>query len=39
MVLAADVNDDACGERLVLAGMVSGDVECFGGFGVGVGVE
>ena len=39
MVLAADVHDDAGGERLVLAGAVTGDVERFGGLGVGVGVE
>ena len=39
MVLAADVHDDAGGERFVLAGAVTGDVERVGGFGVGVGVE
>jgi hypothetical protein len=39
MVLVADVNDDAGGERLVLAGAVSGGVERFGRLGVGVGVQ
>ena len=39
MVLAADVNDDACGERFVLAGAVSVGVERVGGRGVGVGVQ
>ena len=39
MVLAADVHDDAGGERFVLAGAVTGDVERVGGLGVGVGVE
>ena len=39
MVLAADVHDDAGGERFVLAGAVTGEVERVGGFGVGVGVE
>jgi len=39
MVLAADVYDDAGGERFVLAGAVTGEVERVGGFGVGVGVE
>ena len=39
MVLVADVNDDAGGERFVLAGAVTGGVERFGGLGVGVGVE
>src|SRR5882757_1486060 len=39
MVLAANVHDDACGERFVLAGAVTGGVECVGGLGVSVGVE
>src|SRR6185312_242482 len=39
MVLAADVHDDAGGERFVLAGAVTGDVECVGNLGVGVVVE
>ena len=39
MVLAADVHDDAGGERLVLAGAVTGGVEGLGGLGVGVTVE
>src|SRR5258705_9655672 len=39
MILAADVDDDACGEWFVLAGAVSGGVERFGGLGVGVGIE
>jgi hypothetical protein len=33
MVLAADVHDDACGERFVLAGAVTGDVERRSGVG------
>jgi len=39
MVLAANVHDDAGGERFVLAGAVTGEVECVGGLGVGVGVK
>ena len=39
MVLAANVHDDAGGERFVLAGAVTGAVECVGDLGVGVGVE
>src|SRR6476619_2769230 len=39
MVLAADVHDDAGGKGLFLLRAVTGDVECVGGFGVGVGVE
>src|SRR6202011_2944305 len=39
MVLAADVHDDAGGERFVLAGAVTGEVERVGGLGVGVGVQ
>ena len=39
MILAADVHDDAGGERLVLAGTVTGGVEGLCGLGVGVSVE
>ena len=39
LVVAAEVQDDAGGERLVLAGAVTGGVELLGGLGVGVVVE
>ena len=39
VVLAAACYDDAGGERLALAGAVTGGVERVGGLGVGVGVE
>lgn len=39
MVLAAHVDDDACGEWLVLTRAVSLGVERFGDLGIGVGVQ